>query len=133
MLTLWGKSGRVRKTYPIKESTRQKKLASARAYYRSHSQRLKKSPELVRRYKLQQKYGITIEEYEQMLAQQKGRCMICRKKPSDSKKLAVDHCHKTGKVRGLLCHHCNNGLGCFKDDTELMTAAIAYVTRHAGA
>jgi recombination endonuclease VII len=60
---------------------------------------------------LQKKYKITLQEYNQMLERQKGVCAICQKKPGKgkkSKRLAVDHSHKTGKVRGLLCLRCNH-------------------------
>lgn len=74
------------------------------------------------------KYGITIEQYEKMEKSQKGVCAICKKsEPNKYKKLAVDHCHKTGKVRGLLCSKCNNGLGKFDDNVALLTKAIKYL------
>ena len=56
-------------------------------------------------------YGITIEDYETMFANQNGVCKICQKTCKSGKNLAVDHCHKTGKVRGLLCATCNTSLG----------------------
>jgi hypothetical protein len=63
------------------------------------------------------KYGLTLEQYEAMLKQQRGRCSICRKLPDPnhpkraSRVLHVDHCHRTGKVRGLLCAGCNTAVG----------------------
>lgn len=72
------------------------------------------------------KYGITLEQYEQLEKKQKGVCAICGNK-NQNKKLDVDHCHKTGKVRGLLCSNCNNGLGKFKDDKTLLNKAIKYL------
>lgn len=74
------------------------------------------------------KYGITTIEYELMLERQKGVCKICGEPPSGYKKrLGVDHCHKTHKIRGLLCHDCNLGLGYFKDNPELLERAIKYL------
>lgn len=65
--------------------------------------------EIHRNGHLKRHFGITLEQYERMVKQQKGRCKICRKKTKRT--LAVDHCHKTKKVRGLLCDFCNRSLG----------------------
>lgn len=83
---------------------------------------------------LRKTYGIGIEEYKQMQDAQNNKCVICKreetalnprtKKPRD---LAVDHCHVSGEVRGLLCTECNRGLGGFKDDIELLEKAILYL------
>jgi hypothetical protein len=70
------------------------------------------------------RYGIGVEDYEEMYKNQKGKCAICRKK---KKKLDVDHCHRTGKIRGLLCNSCNQGLGLFKDDEKIMKQAANYL------
>ena len=76
-------------------------------------------------------YNITINEYEQMLAKQRGLCAICESPMSLNsqmgRKLAVDHDHSTGKVRGLLCENCNRGLGMFKDSPHLLSMAILYL------
>jgi len=71
-------------------------------------------------------YGITLEEYNKVLEEQEGVCKIC--KCSDPvRRLAVDHDHATGKVRGLLCNNCNRGLGHLKDDPKILTEAIKYL------
>jgi 5-methylcytosine-specific restriction endonuclease McrA len=75
------------------------------------------------KYWLRIKYGITFTQYTKMIIDQAGRCAICRK-PAD---LAVDHCHKTSKVRSLLCDACNTGLAMFRDDPELLYEAIRYL------
>lgn len=62
-----------------------------------------------------------------LLASQDGVCAICGTAPA-GQALALDHCHDTGKIRGLLCKHCNLGLGLFKDDTTLLTKAREYLT-----
>jgi len=75
------------------------------------------------------KYGLLHEDWLKMWESQNGKCLICGKssiKPSD---LRIDHDHKTGKVRGLLCHNCNSGLGFFKDDPKIMIRAIEYLLR----
>lgn len=74
------------------------------------------------------KFGITLEDYDQMFADQNGCCDICGVHQSEVKtRFAVDHNHKTGEVRGLLCGCCNKGLGQFKDNTEYLAKAITYL------
>lgn len=82
-------------------------------------------------------YGLTLNEYNEMFHAQGGQCAICGTAdlPIDPRtgklyELAIDHCHKSGKVRALLCHHCNVGLGGFRDDPVLLHAAIAYLKRY---
>lgn len=76
-------------------------------------------------------YGISHAEYNQMLFKQSFACAICEAPRNDEtqKFLAVDHCHKTGKVRGLLCTKCNQGLGMFKDDVKLFQKCITYLSK----
>lgn len=62
-----------------------------------------------------------------MEVEQGGACKICGEPCTSGRSLAVDHCHKTGRVRGLLCGQCNNGLGRFRDRPDLLLAAIAYL------
>ena len=79
--------------------------------------------------RLRKKYGITLTEYESMLATQKGLCAIC-KEPDKYQPLGVDHNHKTGKARALLCAHCNMALGGFRENVNFLKAAIKYLKRH---
>lgn len=83
-----------------------------------------------RKHALNKKYGITVEEYAEMEERQKGVCFICKKQETKGRKLAVDHCHSSGKVRALLCGNCNRGLGRFKDNTELLKRAVSYLEEH---
>lgn len=80
---------------------------------------------------LDRNYGITVDDWDRMYAEQKGKCAICRQEGFEMKpgyaKLNVDHCHETGEVRGLLCHNCNRGLGLFQDNKELLSRAIDYL------
>ena len=83
---------------------------------------------------LNKTYNITLEEYREMFIYQEDRCAICGglgfKMADNVKKfLVVDHCHSSGKVRGLLCHNCNRGLGLFQDSVENLNAAIDYLER----
>lgn len=80
-------------------------------------------------YKLREacmKYGITVKDYFAMRDAQNNVCKICLK-PQLGKRLAIDHCHVTGRVRGLLCDGCNGGLGLFRDDVQVMQTAIDYI------
>lgn len=77
---------------------------------------------------IEKNYGISKEEYLEMLSKQNNKCLICDTHESKFKRgLAVDHDHITGKIRGLLCHYCNGGLGHFKDNIENMIKAIEYL------
>lgn len=75
---------------------------------------------------LKYEYGIDLTRYNEILASQNGTCAICNSPPT-FRRLDVDHCHITGKVRGLLCKRCNTGLGCFHDKEELLKAATNYL------
>ena len=77
--------------------------------------------------RLKRLYGITLEEYKARMLKQDSRCAICGGVNKSGKQLAVDHHHITGKVRGLLCSNCNNGLGLFQDNPELLNKAAAYI------
>lgn len=80
-----------------------------------------------RRENLKKRYGITLQEYDNMLAAQDGVCAICGKECRKNMFLSVDHDHETGAIRGLLCDDCNNGLGKFFDDVSLLQKAIDYL------
>jgi hypothetical protein len=72
---------------------------------------------------------ISLEEFNRMLLEQKSVCAICKKPETTGKDFAVDHCHSTGKIRGLLCVKCNIGIGFFNDDEWLMRDAADYLER----
>jgi len=84
--------------------------------------------------KLKRAYGITLDEYEELLSKQDSKCAICgidnngkyRNKP---RAFAVDHCHTTGKIRGLLCSDCNTGIGLLKDNINFLQSAIKYLNK----
>lgn len=73
-------------------------------------------------------YGLTVQDYDKMLEEQNGLCAICRQpEPVANRKLSVDHCHETGKIRALLCGPCNKGLGIFeKNKDRFETYLIKY-------
>jgi hypothetical protein len=87
--------------------------------------------EVQRRSKLKATYGITPEQYAALLKKQGGRCALCKRRPGQ-RKLAVDHDHISGKVRGLLCIGCNTGLGALQDDPTLIRLGAKYVESHRG-
>ena len=78
---------------------------------------------------LLRKYGITPEQYAEMLFLQGGVCAICGGDNADERKLAVDHNHKTGKVRGLLCNNCNRAIGLLKDNLEVVNNLLSYLQK----
>jgi hypothetical protein len=77
-------------------------------------------------------YGISLDDYRIMLAEQQHGCGICGRHQSEfDQALHVDHNHTSGKVRGLLCSDCNVGIGIFKDDAAILTQAAKYLTKNA--
>lgn len=80
---------------------------------------------------LKSQYGISVEDYDRLLKDQKGSCAICGLKQASRKNVhfTVDHCHITGKIRGLLCFKCNSGLGYFNDNREIVFKAYIYLKR----
>jgi len=87
--------------------------------------------DIERKSKMKQTYGIAVEDYDRMLKDQGGGCAICSATvPSErTKYFTVDHCHETGKVRGLLCVKCNRGLGLFNDQSQRLQNAADYIKR----
>lgn len=78
-------------------------------------------------------YGISLKSYDKMLKEQGGGCKICGTKiPNCKGRFCVDHDHKTGKIRGLLCTKCNTGLGMFVDNPKILAAAITYLLKTKG-
>ena len=73
------------------------------------------------------KYGITKQQFDIALESQQYKCAICLNLFSDKNRVYVDHCHDTGKVRGLLCFHCNTGLGQFRDNVDLLQKGVEYL------
>ena len=113
------------------------KAAAADSYKKNQDSvlaRLKENycPTAERDKKLKRFYGISLQQYKEMLSSQGGKCLICKSAVPhhNSGQFVVDHCHSTGAVRGLLCHHCNLLLGHAKDSTATLQAAITYLNNH---
>jgi len=79
---------------------------------------------------LMSKYGITLDDYSNMLEKQNSVCSICKLTNKSDRRLSVDHCHTTGNVRGLLCDTCNTALGKFRDNIDLLKEAIKYLKKY---
>ncbi len=82
-----------------------------------------------RRAKLKAKYGLTETKYNKIFTDQSGICAVCKSTFKSSKHTHIDHCHKTGKVRGILCHNCNRALGAVGDSSDILLALISYLGR----
>lgn len=104
-----------------------------------HCENVKKyqklNPDKTKNTKLKTSFSITLDEYNEMLIEQNESCAICKNKETHMRNgkirtLVVDHCHKTGKIRQLLCNNCNIGLGQFKDNVNLLNNAISYLNNH---
>ena len=100
---------------------REKVLARGRAARRA-------DPLLTRKYNLRNLYGMSFDDYDALLSAQGEKCAICLG-PFDTRP-HVDHCHETGKVRGLLCNRCNCGIGQLRDNVEILEAAVKYLMSH---
>jgi hypothetical protein len=87
--------------------------------------------EMNRSHQRRNKYGISNQHFRVLLLVQEGRCAICGRTPEEASpgrpQLVVDHNHDTGKVRGLLCHPCNAGMGLLQDDIDTLEKALAYL------
>lgn len=80
------------------------------------------------KYKRKYNYGLEHTQYEELLSNQNYRCAVCNTHKEDLKRgLVVDHCHTTGKYRGLLCHSCNVAIGMLKESEDNFMAAISYL------
>ena len=92
----------------------------------------RKNPEVVHNRNRKSKYGLEFEDYTEMLEKQNFTCAICSRpeRYKGKKNLAVDHCHKTGAVRGLLCSSCNKALGLLEDNLEFIRNAEEYLASH---
>lgn len=98
--------------------------------YKSWAQR---NPEKRKDIRFRSRYGITLDKFNEILIEQKYKCKICDKTQEQlGKCLHVDHCHKTNKIRGLLCGKCNKGIGLFNDNVFLLDKASLYLKEQNG-
>lgn len=112
-----------------REANREAVLEGKKRWYEANKERC---AVVNRKRALERLYGLSESDWEALFVAQGKMCAICKSdKPSPNNKRtwAVDHCHSTGKVRGILCHMCNTALGKFKDDTAVLQSAIDYLER----
>ncbi len=119
-----------------KKNNKDKVRLQGQRYYKKHIKEIKeKRCIFVKNGGNLKRYGLSLEDYNRMLDSQKGLCSICNQPETTKRwgkldKLSVDHEHNSGKVRGLLCNHCNRGIGCFRDSKILLKKAIIYLKKH---
>lgn len=105
----------------------------ARARKRSlayHHRNRDKQNAKIRARRMVRNFGITVAQYDEMLEKQGGVCAICGQACSSGRRLAIDHDHETGRVRALLCGNCNNGMGKFLENPDLLRKAANYIEMH---
>lgn len=90
----------------------------------------KKNKEKRRNAAIKHRYGITNKDYDELLEKQNNLCAICKSNLNSKRKFDIDHCHSSGKVRGLLCSLCNTGLGKFRDNIDFLNEAINYLRKN---
>lgn len=102
----------------------------AKEKYHNDEEYRKKTNQSNRNNTLLKRYGIDVSQFEAMIEEQGNSCLVCKiqfDKSSSSQKPNIDHCHRTGKVRGILCTLCNAGLGSFRDSQMFLYSAITYL------
>lgn len=105
----------------------QRQIAYSLAYDR---RRRKTDPNAYRNNALRRRYGITLQQFNAIIEAQKVKCALCEESLKlGTKSVHVDHCHETGRVRGILCARCNLGIGKFGDTISGLEKAIAYLKR----
>lgn len=131
----------VRELVLAKKRDNSKKLRSTAVYQeyeKSYNKEYRKKPEVKKRkvinqicYERRNKFGITGQDYNDMKKAQDNKCAICETTiPGGRGDFHVDHDHKTGKIRALLCFPCNTGLGHFKDNPEFLEKAAFYLKQY---
>jgi hypothetical protein len=114
-----------------------KKIKPVSDFYRNRTKpdgkqaHCKKCDEIGRENRrLKSRYNITLDDYNELFEIQNGECAVCGKHQSELKRrLYVDHCHKTGIIRGLLCHRCNSSIGLLFEDLEIIKGIFEYVKK----
>lgn len=106
------------------QATEYRKSERGRRVRKEHYQ---KNKEAKRLYCIEKTYGLNSEDYTQMLNKQNGQCLICNDSENNGRNLCVDHCHNTGRVRGLLCDKCNLSIGLLRDDAIRVKKLFEYL------
>jgi DNA-directed RNA polymerase subunit RPC12/RpoP len=121
----------------VKERQRECRKALIKSSPEKYIAKRRANREKALEYKLMRDWGLSIEDYNSILKSQNGVCAICGKpetwkQKGEIKRLVVDHDHTTGKVRGLLCHRCNLGVGTFNDNVAFLKNVIEYLEANCG-
>lgn len=119
-------------TEPRRPNRSPESISRRRRYHTTYQLNYNKTPKgKLAHYKflIKKKYGITWDQYQSLLTSQNGLCAICNKGESPKRRLAIDHCHKTNRVRGLLCIKCNRALGYLCDDPAIVRSALEYLLK----
>lgn len=124
-----------------REENREYVLQKKREWYMNNKERhrrrdedwKKRNPEKVWESTLRAAYGLNLSDWQAMFEAQGGVCAICRRTCKANRRLSVDHCHDSGKVRGLLCQLCNSAIGKLYDSPALVQRALEYLIKHHGA
>lgn len=107
-----------------KPDRREKSVSEERARINALNKEWRlRNPDKNEDMRLRRLYGITLESFRELGAAQGHVCLLCK----EERKLCVDHCHETGRIRGLLCRQCNSGLGYFQDSPELLQTAATWL------
>jgi hypothetical protein len=130
----WGKTKSEHQAYFRWWRKQNRDADNARKSVWSHKNLEKKQLSSLKSH-LKKKFNLTVAGYEELVSRANSKCAICGAEPKkeisgngkSNPRLHIDHCHKTGKVRGLLCFNCNAGLGQFKDDVSRLEKAIGYL------
>lgn len=113
----------------IEEARRQQRIERSRIYNAKHKEAINARSREFRRIQRAAVYGMTPEEADKF-RNSPTLCKLCQEPfKTDKRSRQIDHCHKTGKVRGVLCYACNTGLGKFRDDPVLLRRAILYIEK----
>lgn len=127
--TSYCKSCDLEKRSLLRNKSPEKYKKAMKTYYHSNKDKWKN-------IRLKNEYGISLNDYNKMFKDQNGLCLICEQpetsidhKYKTRKSLCVDHCHETGKIRGLLCQRCNSGIGQLKHDKKRLSKAIDYLNK----
>lgn len=143
-LSTWCKSCHKKHNKEWQQRNREKANEHSKAHYHRNKDRVNKrckdyyhnNTDKIKNTRLLSRFGITLTQYNEMLVNQNHACTICKKpetaldhRSSKVRDLAVDHCHKTGKVRGLLCGKCNQLIGLSNDDASVLLEASNYLSK----
>lgn len=119
-----------------KKHAREYYLKNRRKFIEGNAERRRKNPfifdcrNLISRFKMRYGISIKLEDYLKLFEEAHGVCAICKVEWKTGRRMAIDHCHKTNRLRGFLCDKCNMGMGLFRDDKDILESAIEYIKKY---